>query len=373
MKTWKTFAALMVAVSLLSGCNGNTLPGNDTTQDAESVSDSVSYEENPSEESAANLPPREGMVRSRITNEWVEEETADSRPIAVMIPNEVRAVPHYNLSQADVIYEAKVEGNMTRMMAVFEDWQNLNKIGNVRSLRSYFAYWAFEWDSIIVHYGGPYFIYDLIDQENTENIDGLYDSDSFYRTADRDAPHNAFTSGKNIASGIRKKEYSRSYRGLADETHFLFAQPGTVNTLTQYGSGAVNASHIDMTEAYPLTRCYFDYDEESGLYYRSQYLSGGSDGPHTDAATGKQLSFSNILVQHIKQEDIGNGYLAMQCHDTTKDGWFFTQGKGIHVTWEKTTDYGSTRFYDDNGLQIELNTGKTMILIIRDSDTFSYR
>ena len=30
-------------------------------------------------------------------------------------------------------------------------------------------------------------------------------------------------------------------------------------------------------------------------------------------------------------------------------------------------------FYDDNGKEISLNTGKTMILIIRDSDSFTYR
>ena len=40
-----------------------------------------------------SLPPREGMVRSRLTNEWVEPDVANTRPIAVMIPNEVNATP----------------------------------------------------------------------------------------------------------------------------------------------------------------------------------------------------------------------------------------------------------------------------------------
>ena len=34
-----------------------------------------------------DTPPAEGMVRSRITNEWIDEETDKTRPIAVMIPN----------------------------------------------------------------------------------------------------------------------------------------------------------------------------------------------------------------------------------------------------------------------------------------------
>ncbi len=322
-----------------------------------------------------SLPPKEGMKRSRLTNEWVDEDIAASRPIAVMTPNEINAIPHYNLSKASVIYEAKVEGNMTRMMAIYEDWENLDKIGNIRSLRSYFAYWSFEWDAFIVHFGGPYFIDDLLAAPTTENINGNLGSDdaAFFRTADRISPHNAYASGSGLAAVIDNKNYSRYYRDLVDDHHFQFAATATPNTLSQYNTNAYNATYIDMSGSYPLTRCYFEYNESDGLYYRSQHLSGGTDGPHIDAATNEQLSFKNILIQNVKVEDLGLGYLAMQCHDTTRDGWFFTNGRGIHVTWEKTSDYGSTKYYDDYGNEIILNTGKTMICIIEEGDTFTYR
>ena len=165
---------LLAMILLLSGCQdgssdptlGDLLVGERiSSEDPTSSGDKTS----PSED--LSLPPRDGMARSRLTNEWVDEKIAEMRPIAVMIPNESRALPHYNLSKASVIYEAKVEGSMTRMMAIFEDWQKLNKIGNVRSIRSYFAYWAFEWDAIIVHFGGPYFVYDLLTLDTTDNVD----------------------------------------------------------------------------------------------------------------------------------------------------------------------------------------------------------
>ncbi len=94
-----------------------------------------------------------------------------------------------------------------------------------------------------------------------------------------------------------------------------------------------------------------------------------------DAATGQQLAFKNILVQTVKWEDLGldQGYMVFQCHDTTHDGWFFTNGKGIHVTWEKTTDYGATKYYDDNGNEVILNTGKTMVCVIQDGNNFTFR
>ncbi len=321
-----------------------------------------------------SVPPREGMVRSRLTNEWVDSEVAGTRPIAVMTPNENNAVPHYNLSKASIIYEANVEGRMTRMLAIYEDWTKLDKIGNIRSLRPYYAYWAFEWDAFLVHFGGPFFINDIIDQPTTENIDGMLGTDSaaFFRSTDRTPPHNSYTSGSGLAGVIQQKGYSLRYRELTDDNHFLFTNKSSPNTLSQYDTAARNATYIDMSGCYPLTRCYFEYNEEDGLYYRSQHLSFGTDGPHMDAA-GVQLTFKNVLVQYVKTEDLGEGYLAFQCHDTTRDGWFFTNGKGIHVNWEKTSDYGSTKYYDDYGNEIILNTGKTMICIVEEGDSFTFR
>ena len=163
-----------------------------------------------------------------------------------------------------------------------------------------------------------------------------------------------------------------TYRdGYSDATHYQFAGSSEPNTLEQY-SDAINASKIDLSPAYPVTNCYFIYNEETGLYDRYQHLSGDSDGPHIDLANNKQLAFKNVLIQNTYFEVRDQkGYLSFQCHDTTRDGWFFTNGKGIHVTWEKTSDYGATRYYDDNGNEIKLNTGKTMVCIVEDGDTFN--
>lgn len=322
-----------------------------------------------------SIPPQEGMVHSRLTNEWVDEAVASTRPIAVMTPNEHNAQPQYGLSKASVIYEANVEGRMTRLLAVYEDWTGFEKIGNIRSLRTYFAYWAFEWDAFIIHTGHPYYVDELIAAADTQTVNesNYPDSTAFYRDETRIRPHNAFATGEKILDAVKRKGYSTEYRGLADQQHFRFAGSSRQNTLEQYGDDAKSAVYIDMSGCYPVTRCYFDYHPEDGLYYRSQYLSGGTDGPHIDGLTGEQLAFKNILVQNVKAQDLGDGYLAFQCTDNTEDGWYFTNGKGIHVTWEKNSDYGSTRYYDDLGNEILLNTGKTMICIVQSGDNFTFR
>lgn len=384
MKKAKIWLAAAVAVFMLCSC-GEPLDSPIITDDESSsvpTQTAVQPTTTTPESLPSNIvtendlqPPRPGMVRSLLTNEWVDASVAGTRPIAVMIPNESAAIPHYSLSDASVIYEANVEGRMSRMMAIYENWQNMSKIGNIRSLRTYFAYWAFEWDAFIVHYGGPYFINDLMAEANTQHIDGNLGNDSaaFYREPTRSMPHNGYATGSGLSSVIQKKGYSFSYRGLTDGYHFNFTTKASPNALTQYGLDAQNATYIDMSGCYPLTRCYFEYNENDGLYYRSQHLSGSTDGPHVDGANNEQLSFKNILVQYVKYEELAGGYLVFQCHDTTRDGWYFTNGKGIHVNWEKTSDYGATRYYDDYGNEIVMNTGKTMICIVEEGDSFTYR
>lgn len=383
IRLWLIAAASVLA---LTACGNNDNAKGPIIVESESLSTEGTKENNTDNNSAEGtettkteseddtLPPAAGMVRSKLTNEWVDENVANTRPIAVMTPNESSAVPHYNLSRASVIYEANVEGRMTRMLAIYEDWEDLEKIGNIRSLRTYYGYWALEWDAYIVHFGGPFFVNEVLDKANVEDIDGNSGSDTagFFRTTDRKAPHNAYATGAGLKKVIDQKGYDLNYRGIADSDHFKFTSKAEPNTLEQY-SNAKDATYIDMSSCYPLTRCYFEYNESDGLYYRSQHLSGSSDGPHIDAVTGEQLSFKNILVQNTKHEELGEGYLAFQCHDSTRDGWYFTNGKGIHVTWKKSTDFGATRYYDDNGKEITLNTGKTMVMIVEDGDSFTYK
>lgn len=322
------------------------------------------------DEPEEEIPPEEGMVRSRITNEWVTEEVDNTRPIAVMMPN-TRTAAHYGISQADILYECNVEGSITRLMGIFQDWSDFDRLGNVRSSRDYYIYWSFEWDAIYIHFGGPFYINDVINRPDTNNIDGL-SSSNFWRANDTgNSTDNAYVDTEGILADAKKLGYDLEYRdGYSDGQHFQFAPDSEPNTLEQY-SDSIVANKIDMSPTYPVTNSYFVYNPDTGLYDRFQHLSGAADGPHIDKANDQQLSFKNVLIQNTYFEVRDQkGYLAFQCHDTTRDGWYFTNGRGIHVTWKKTADYSPTRYYDDNGNEIQLNTGKTMICIVEDGDSF---
>ena len=363
MNKFKQLSLLTLsALLIVSGCTACGRANKDTTpsvdvittipEDAEDSSvDSSSSDSTDDNTDAAATPSHEGMVRSRLTNEWVDPSVASTRPIAVMIPNS-KTASQYGLSRADILYECNVEASMTRLMAIFDDWSNFEKLGNIRSCRDYFAYWAFEWDAVIVHYGGPFYMDEIMGRNDTQHIDCIDYGSAYYRDVAKNDYDNAFTSTKLLEKAMDYYGYSDKYRdGYAD---------------------SITAAKVDMSLAYPVTNCYFIYNEKTGLYDRYQHLSRDVDGPHIDLANDQQLSFKNILVQNTYYEVRDQkGYLAFQCHDTTRDGWFFTNGKGIHVTWKKASDYGATRYYDDDGNEILLNTGKTMVCILADGDSFT--
>lgn len=313
---------------------------------------------------AEELPA--GYVRSIYTNEPVTAAQAGQRPIAVMMPTDRAAQPSYGIGHAKVLYEIMEEGEISRQLAIIDDWQGLPRIGNIRSCRAYYLPIATEWDPILIHFGGVWYMRDRISLPDINNLSGTYEygtggsapgADKFFRSSDRRAPHNAYISAAGITEACAQLGYSLTIRpGYYSAKHFSFAEG--VNTLAQYGAGAASANVIDLSNIFPYTRTGFSYNPATGLYDKT--IHGGT---HKDA-DGTQLSFANVIVQNTSWMPVDEkGYLAFVNYDTTQDGWYFTKGKCIHITWQKTADYSPTRYFDDAGNEIQLNQGKTYIAV----------
>lgn len=321
-------------------------------------------------------PPAEGMVRSKLTNEWISEEQASARPISIMMPTDKAAQPQYGIGSADILYECMEEGSISRQMAVIDNWQELEKIGNIRSCRDYYLYMACEWDPILIHFGGVYYMRDRLKQGDIQNISGTYSdgtkettapgSGAFFRTKDKASPHNAYVSGESILKAMDSLKYPEQHRDqYYQPDHFVFAT--SENTLSD-AKDAITANEVDLSDCYPVSKSYLEYSETDGLYYKSLHGS-----PQIDAGTGEQLTFENILIQTAYWEKRDDKYLAFKMHDTTRTGYFVTKGKAIPVRWEKTTDYGATKFYDMSGNEVELNTGKTYIAVVQEGTKPSFK
>ncbi|MDE6747678.1 MAG: DUF3048 domain-containing protein [Lachnospiraceae bacterium] len=318
--------------------------------------------------SASGLPAGT-QVHSVYTNELIPAEQAGVRPIAIMMPTDKSAQPSYGISNAKILYEIMEEGEISRQLAIIDNWQGLSKIGNIRSCRDYYIPIATEWDPILIHFGGVYYMADRITAPDINNLSGTYEyggggsmpgSGYFFRSSDRKAPHNAYISADGITKACASLGYSLAIRPeYYNASHFTFSSG--VNTLSQYPS-AITANTIDLSKIFTYTKSSFTYNAETGLYYKS--LHGKAQ---TDGLNKQQLTFSNVIIQNTKWAvRDAKGYLAFQVIDNTGDGYYFTQGKGIHITWQKASDYSPTKYYDDNGKEIQLNTGKTYIGIAQE-------
>lgn len=305
-------------------------------------------------------------VASVYTNEPVSSEQASQRPIAVMIPTDKAAQPSYGIGNAKILYEIMEEGEMSRQMAIIDDWQGLDRIGSIRSCRDYYITLAKEWDPILIHVGGVHYMSGKITAPDVNNLSaareygtggGAPGSSAFFRSTDKSVPHNAYVSADGITSACNDLGYSLSTRPeYYNASHFQFAPEA--NTLEQY-EGAVPGNTLDFSDVFPYTKSSLTYNPETGLYEKN--IHGQAQ---VDALTGTQLTFANVIVQNTKWSVRDKkGYLAFQTIDSTCDGYYFTKGKGIHITWKKTSEYSPTRYYDDNGNEIQLNTGKTYIAV----------
>src|SRR5687768_6328095 len=99
------------------------------------------------------LPPPFSLLDGVFLSEDEVTVATDRRPVAVMVDNLAYAArPQLGLDKADLVYEALVEGGITRFMAVYLR-QEPEMVEPVRSVRTPFLYLASELGAIVVHDG----------------------------------------------------------------------------------------------------------------------------------------------------------------------------------------------------------------------------
>lgn len=311
----------------------------------------------------------ENMVQSFLTGKPVAESVGRQRPIAMMYNNIQAALPQSGISNAEVVYEAPVEGGITRLLGIHEDYQDLERMGSVRSCRDYYIYFAREFDAYYMHFGQAVYALELLNHPTTLNIDGLRSgSSAYYRSDDFVAPHNVYTNYDMIQKTLANLGYERGYSDgyLSENGHYEFAEDGEIIML-EAGMDAMKVA-----PGYDYNDAYFVYNEETGKYTRYQY-----GDLQIDKLTQASLEYDNIIFQYCPWVNYDeNGYLNI---DTLSGGAgkYITKGKAIDITWKKDSinvndkyaseNFGVTHYYDTDGNEITLNQGKTWVCIIQDT------
>ena len=369
-------AASFLCASILSGCAENTdIPENPDsviagTED-EIVPPDTAEDTTVPDKAPTTLPDEiqedkkeivdekpELLFKNPLTGLPCDESFVNKRPVAMMINNIKQAVPQLGISNADIMYECIVEGGITRLMCVFSDYENLPVTGSVRSSRDYYIDIAQSHDAIYAHCGGSEDAYSTIAARNIDNIDGVRGSyteaSAYWKDQDRvrnmGYEHASMTNGEKLSAAISNLGFRTQLTdGFTHPLSFLDEE------ITFDGEDAKSVT-VSFSGSY--SRSFFAYDEENGVYKKGQY--GAS---HTDANTGKAVSFENIILLSVSYKDTGDSYhhLVMTFEGEGK-GYYISNGKLKNIVWKKTGRQTPYALYEADGVTpLLLNPGKSYI------------
>lgn len=375
MKLKQTVAALLCAgmmMSVFASCSEKpTAPSSDKPAPAPVASSTPEPEYTP-------IPltgmPNDGSYK------------VGQRMAAVMIANHAgsssyNARPQWGISDADILFEIKAEGGITRFMAMFSGYDNLpDEIGPVRSARDQFFQLILPWQPLYVHIGESTVQSEFKKNYNYEELDLNLDQYGFERdqariNMGRSTDSAAITSNEQISKLVEKNNInvSRTY----NSTFFDFVnynEPERVLT----GDPAVA---ISITHSLNY-RTYFQYDNTKQEFMMSQYSSSiGAIHDTVDGTTNEQLGFKNVFVLfadiHTNPAYVNEKYDIQQvAYNDGGVGIYFCNGKAERIRWSKPEPQQTLRITDGDGNEIstKVNPGKSYIGIVdlEESTKFVY-
>lgn len=280
------------------------------------------------------------------------EPPAPSHGIAVIVENQADARPQSGLHRADIVYEALAEGGISRFLALYLTGE-AEVIGPVRSARHYFVHWAREYDAALTHIGASPQGFDALARSGIPSLDETRGGGAIWRSRQRFAPHNAYTSTAGIAAALGQRLPTGAWGGLRfKEPDWRYSGEGAPELSLRYW--------FDYQVAYR-------YDAE-----RNRYLRFMVGVPHRDLESGEQLWAASVVVLHMPAQVIDSaGRLDMALTGSGRADYFLD---GVHLagSWRREALAAPTRYLDAEGNEVHFNPGPLWIQVVPSNARLEY-
>jgi Protein of unknown function (DUF3048) N-terminal domain/Protein of unknown function (DUF3048) C-terminal domain len=335
----RTFVAGLLASPVIAACGG----GEDQAASAPtSARPSTTTSSTTTTSTTAPPPPTQpltGLVHQG-------DPAVLQRPALVVKINNIdtntdQGRPQSGINQADVVFEERTEGGISRFAAVFQS-TDADPVLPVRSARlTDLEITSMLNRPLFANSGGNRTVMGAVHAANLvpvghEDVGNAY----YYRVPGRRAPHNLASSTPAL--------YSLTPAGsLPPAPLFTYREPGTPpangvpsnGVYVEYGGGPAQA---------PVE---YHFDPVSGGWARWQ-----NGTPHVDTI-GEQVNTPNLIVQFI-QYDGTRGILT-----GSGEAWVFTGGQLVAGSWQRPDPNIPTAFLDSTGAPIALTPGRTWVLL----------
>lgn len=283
-------------------------------------------------------------------------------PLAIVVENHTAARPQSGINKADIVYEMLAEGGITRFLPIY--WgEQADEVGPVRSARKYMVDILGGYDAIFKHIGWA----ESTGDTNTDAAAYIYNTNTksflwggyHWRSTDRVAPHNAYTSTLKLWEQAVDKGWGTKDSSL---TAWKFKNDATLDdrpstAIINLGFGRSSSASYDVK---------WVFDRDTNMYKRE--CGGKTD---VDKVTGVQIEVKNIIAQEVeksypKLKDDKNRIIL----DIIGEGkaTFFFDGKASEGTWEKSSRTSRTKYYDGEGNEVVLNRGKIWVELLPAKD-----
>ncbi len=338
--------------------------------------------------------------------------TGEYQPIMVQISNASNGIGSYGTSSGsqpyrlapingtyvDVVYECcqKQGGAETRMTYVFSDTIP-DYVGFVRSTRSTHPRIRQEWDCAFCTSG--YSAQDVPDEwrvlgvknpaSATEKDPGLAYVGDFpkvwrpyvFRLHPYQGPNNEVFNLTGILTNVIPKDHvPANHTWLFTDELPTGGDEGKIIYVT-FGDVHNTDSRLEYDEGSNSYVRYINYGKEGDLPYRENVLTGvatkkfkDENGNNVTKLTvqsmdaGDPITFNNVIVQGIQMN--WRGSLRPDPELTgTGNADYFMGGRHIAGVWERKDMNSRTVFYGEDGNEIQLQKGRTLIILMGYNDS----
>ncbi len=289
-------------------------------------------------------------VPSPLTGLPVDPAVLDRAIVSVKVDNGPEGRPQAGLDQTDLMVEEKVEGGVTRFIAVFQS-QDAPLVGPIRSVRTTDANIVAAFGGVFVFSGGAGVAIKSIHGAPVKTLSEQESgADPFIYPPGKVRPYKTYSSTEKLrkAAGAKARTFDPFFAFLGEGE--AFAPPGVApaSKVTVGFGGNTTAG--------------FDWDPATRTWLRST-----NGAPHM-LQDGARLSFTNLILQTVPYRRVG--YLDASKTPVDEavvvgsgDAIVLVDGKQVRAHWQKSSPGEPTRYTDSAGNPVKLLPGRTLIAL----------
>ena len=316
-----------------------------------------------------------------------EAKHGQGRIVGVMVNNicnsaRQNARPQRGLSAAPVLIESKVEGNISRLCALYSGAEGIPEVGPLRSGRDQFLQLIMPWQALYYHDGESVFCTQYVSQWDYAGLNiggkGYFNTPTHPQVAHRDPrggvvayEHTEFTSGSEIRQAAQNAGIDLTYD--YDATFFPFADYRTGETVLLDGCPGGRDVTVRHSTNYQSA---FHYSDPDQVYRMEMYSARtGRFEAAVDELNSQQLAFENLLVcfAPIAAYPGDSGDVQQVQYIAGGEAFYFTRGRVRPCQWSKLAPDLPLEV-TDNGQPVTFNRGRTYLAIVDEDerDAFAF-